>query len=825
MESKNHSTGAVSPPMPDLAAFRTSLAQAGAAVLPGGLRLGEFEIAGLINHSNAAVLYLAYDHMAQRYVALKEYLPDSFAVREQTGHVMPRPQEAREAYDRGLSGFLSEARLLARFDSPFLVKILRFWEANGTAYVAMPFYDGVTLRAASAAGRLHPNEDWIKALLNQLFDPVSMMHAAHCHHPGIAPDKIMLLADGRPLLLDFGTARRLSGPHAHGIATVMRAGFAPIEDYDDIPNLKQGPWTDVYALAAVAYFLVTGTEPPPSPLRLTRDAMTPAQQAGLGRYSESFLAAVDHALAVKPEHRLQSITQFRRELGLQAEADASTLHLPGMHAPGDAVKRTEIGLHPQRSKHSILAAGLAVLALVIATGFWWDAWRGKQTATDAKTTSQAAPTAMAGQAPYPSPAAVPEVPTPVAGRDHAIPEMALSAREETQWRLASSLNNAAAYQSYLGEYPEGRYASAARTALEGIRDRSEDIPQQPATTPLSEEEIQWNAVRTVDKRMVYESFLSKYPNSRYASAARASLARLKAAAEPRTAPEPARETAVSLYNGGVDLPGTDRTLPAAQAATSQPLAAPPALPPVASARENSPSAADRMARSAPLEGAALSRATAEAELAADSENEREVAQAPVLTSNRRTLRLPNQIMTGDFTADPVTGLVSGRGRIVWDNGDQFEGTMVRGQKEGKGEFRWANGQHYKGDWFRDQPNGKGSIQFPNGDRYTGDMRAGLPNGSGTLVFANGNRYRGEVRDGLPHGRGVNRFNNGDLYSGAWSRGKSHGQGRYTWANGSYWQGEFRDDAKTNNGQMVLAGSAGAAQQQVNTPGEAATVNR
>ena len=88
---------------------------------------------------------------------------------------------------------------------------------------------------------------------------------------------------------------------------------------------------------------------------------------------------------------------------------------------------------------------------------------------------------------------------------------------------------------------------------------------------------------------------------------------------------------------------------------------------------------------------------------AEPDAEQDAALAPAPTRNGRALRLANQIMTGNFSPDPVTGVVSGNGRIVWDNGDQFEGTLVRGQKEGKGEFRWANGQRYRGDWSRDQP--------------------------------------------------------------------------------------------------------------------------
>jgi len=283
MESNEYGNAAAGQAMRDGGSFRSRLEQAGSRVLAGGTRLGEFEIVGLIDESEVGITYLAYDHAMRRDATVWEYMPARLASRGRSGHVAPGRDADQQAYATGLAAFLSEARVLCRFDSPFLVRILRFWEANGTGYMAMPFYQGMLLQEAVQSGRIQPNEDWIKSLLARLFEPLAMMHAAHCYHPGIAPGNILLLADGRPLLLDFGAAQRVLGAGEYGPATDMRSGFAAIEEYEDIPNLKQGPWTDVYALAAVAYFLVTGKMPPPAPSRVASDAMTAAQQAGAAR--------------------------------------------------------------------------------------------------------------------------------------------------------------------------------------------------------------------------------------------------------------------------------------------------------------------------------------------------------------------------------------------------------------------------------------------------------------------------------------------------------------------------------------------------------------
>ena len=844
MESNEYGHAAAGHPMRESGSFRSDLERAGAGVLAAGTRLGEFEIVGLIDESEVGITYLAYDHAAQRNAAICEYMPTGLASRGRSGHVAPKRDANEQRFASGLAAFISEARVLSRFDSPFLVRIFRFWEANGTGYMAMPYYQGMLLQEAAASGRIQPNEDWIKSLLAQLFEPLDKMHAAHCYHPGIAPDNILLQANGQPLLLDFGAARRVLGAGAHGPASDMRSGSAAIEEYDDIPNLKQGPWTDIYALAAVAYFLVTGKTPPPAPSRLANDTMTAARQAGAGRYSATFLAALDQALAVRPEQRFQSIEMFRLALGIkpgarQGEpatrsapdrqasgphgADASTMRQPGMHAgAGINAPHDRMTRYPARSRRTAWLAMLAALVVLVAAGLW-AMRRPDQAVVRSEPPLPAPATAVPGQAanapapaaaptPAPAPAtaapgtgAAPAVPATPAPSASAAPPVGAT-REEAQWLLASSLNNAAAYEAYLRDYPDGRFAPIARAALQRIRAVAEEAPPAPssAVTAASEEETLWKAVRNIDMPLVYESFLGKYPNGRHAADARARLARLRPVPEPRSAPGQTRQDVAGMTaTPPAPVPVPVRPATEGNAQPAQPSqatqSAQPSQPPSARTAQVAPAAP-----TAPTAPSASPRGEpANAGAAQEAESEREAALEPP-PARTRTLRLPNQTMTGDFVPDPVSGLVSGRGRIVWDNGDQFDGTMVRGQKEGRGEFRWANGQRYSGDWSRDQPNGRGTIQYPNGDRYTGEMRAGLPNGTGTLSFANGNRYRGEVRDGLPSGTGVNRFANGDVYSGTWSRGKAQGQGRYTWASGDYWEGEFSNDAKTDNGRLVSA---------------------
>ena len=308
--------------------------------LPIGTRLGEFEITHRIGEGGFSIVYLAWDHSLDRKIALKEYLPFSIAKRGFQTEVHPRSERHRETFDAGLRSFVNEAKLLAQFDHPSLVKVYRFWEANGTAYMAMPFYQGSTVRDTVRQMPSAPDEAWIGHLLRPLADALKVIHDAQCYHRDIAPDNVILLAEsGEPLLLDFGAARRVVSNMTQALTVILKPGYAPVEQYDEIPSMKQGPWTDVYALAAMVHWLVIGKTPPPSVGRLLHDAYVPLTRAAAGRYSERFLAATDRALAVMPDQRTPSIKAFISDLGIDDVASPmATLSLPQVDPEATVIK-------------------------------------------------------------------------------------------------------------------------------------------------------------------------------------------------------------------------------------------------------------------------------------------------------------------------------------------------------------------------------------------------------------------------------------------------------------------------------------------------------
>lgn len=283
--------------------------------LPIGTRLGEFELVGLVGEGGFGIVYLAHDHSLERKVALKEYMPSSLASRANDASVAVRSERHRETFEVGRRSFVNEARLLAQFDHPALVKVYRFWEANGTAYMAMPFYDGITLRDALKERGEPPDETWIRKILGPVMDALEIIHNQSCFHRDIAPDNIMLLRDDRPVLLDFGAARRVIGDMTQALTVILKPGYAPIEQYAEMPGMKQGPWTDIYALGAVVYFMITGRTPPPSVGRMMQDNYEPLATIAAGRYDAAFLQGIDRCLAVKAEERPQSIAAMRELVG------------------------------------------------------------------------------------------------------------------------------------------------------------------------------------------------------------------------------------------------------------------------------------------------------------------------------------------------------------------------------------------------------------------------------------------------------------------------------------------------------------------------------
>src|SRR5262245_13392621 len=235
--------------------------------LQPGTRIGDYEILGELGAGSFGVTYKAWDHRLQTYVALKEYLPLEFAVREpESSTVAPRSDRVSNQYQFGLKGFLEEARTLAQFRDARIVRITNFMEANGTAYLVMDYEEGESLDALLRREQRKLEEPEVLRYMIPVLEGLCIVHRAGVLHRDVKPANIYLRAQGSPLLLDFGAARHALGEETQNLTSIVTPGYGPFEQYQRTG--KQGPWTDVYGAGATLYRLVTGRRPAEAPDRV-----------------------------------------------------------------------------------------------------------------------------------------------------------------------------------------------------------------------------------------------------------------------------------------------------------------------------------------------------------------------------------------------------------------------------------------------------------------------------------------------------------------------------------------------------------------------------
>ena len=210
--------------------------------LPALSRLHWYVLERVLGQGGFGITYLAKDTNLDQRVAIKEYLPIDVATRLQDSTVRSRTDELRDRYRWGLERFIQEARTLARFDHPNIVRVLSVFEFNNTAYMVMRFEEGVTLSAMLDRRGTLPEADLLRVLL-PILDGLELVHNAGFIHRDIKPDNIHIGGDGRPVLLDFGSARQSLGG-SNTLTILIAPGYAPFEQYYS-DSTSQGPWTDI----------------------------------------------------------------------------------------------------------------------------------------------------------------------------------------------------------------------------------------------------------------------------------------------------------------------------------------------------------------------------------------------------------------------------------------------------------------------------------------------------------------------------------------------------------------------------------------------------
>ncbi len=290
--------------------------------LPAGHRLGGYRIERVLGSGGFGITYYARDIDIGKPVAIKEYLPNEFALRTDETTVQPKSTADQDSYQWGLERFLEEARALARFTHPHINEVYRFFEDNGTAYIVLGYIEGETLsQLLRRENQLEANR--LRRLLEELLSGLEEVHKAGFVHRDIKPSNIMLRENGATVLLDFGAARQAMGRRSKSITSILTPGYAPIEQYSS-KGEDIGPWTDLYALGMVAYRCISGSSDGElldavERARLEHKGekskdLSPAVEIGKGRYDVSLLKAVDWAIQVDEDQRPQNIAAMREGL-------------------------------------------------------------------------------------------------------------------------------------------------------------------------------------------------------------------------------------------------------------------------------------------------------------------------------------------------------------------------------------------------------------------------------------------------------------------------------------------------------------------------------
>ena len=296
---------------------------------------GSYRIARMVGSGGFGITYEAEDINLETAVAIKEYYPFDFGDRDATMSVKPKSDRHKQTFDWGRSNFLQEARTLARFEHPSVVRVTRVFEANSTAYMVMRFEQGHSFEAwLNGLGRL-PTQEELDSIVAPLLDALQMMHAENFLHRDIAPDNIIVRGDGSPVLLDFGAARRAVAEMSRTMTGIVKAGYSPHEQYSSDSRL-QGPWSDLYALGGTLYRAVTGNAPEEATLRVDEDHMPPASQvARKSGYRPGFLSAIDACLRVRHSERPRSVAQLRPlMLGRKSQPRPGLRLVEAFKAPG-----------------------------------------------------------------------------------------------------------------------------------------------------------------------------------------------------------------------------------------------------------------------------------------------------------------------------------------------------------------------------------------------------------------------------------------------------------------------------------------------------------
>ena len=511
--------------------------------LATGQRIEDYEIRYVLGEGGFGLTYLAHDMKLDKPVAIKEYLPADLAVRKGDNSVIPKSSGSESDFTWGLERFLDEARMLARFDHKNIVRVHRFFQAHGTAYIVMEYVDGETLSSLLQREQTLSYQPLL-SILNPLLSGLEIVHKGDILHRDIKPGNIIIRDSVVPVLIDFGAARQAVGARSRSVTAIVTPGYAPIEQYST--RGRQGPWTDIYALGAICYRAMTGETPIDATERVRRDPLVPLSKQPIPEgYPGSFLGAVDRALSVDEEERPQSIGEWRDMFEGRVEAGAisaptadervKTRSLPRDSRPAASAGQSQAtsGFKPSRGLVFGGIGAVAVTGLVITL------------------------ISLGGRGPTPEP----DRPPDIAEQTIITPELAAA------WTRAQTLNTAEAYEGFLSTWADSPYTDDAKAAMGRLGTEADDaafaqaqsqdlvrsygqyVQDYPAGRHMDKaDDGAWGSAGRQNTANAYQAYLTYFPDGKYIEDARAAIAEAKRQEAERQEAERQKQARCRAWN-------------------------------------------------------------------------------------------------------------------------------------------------------------------------------------------------------------------------------------------------------------------------------------
>lgn len=298
--------------------------------LPPGFKLEEYTVERQLSLGGFSIVYLATDALGKS-VAIKEYLPNSLALRSE-GQITPQiTSEHQAAFRYGLKCFFEEGRSLAKLSHPNVVRVVNFFRANETVYMVMEYERGRTLQEFVLKHQGHISERFIRGVFTRLLNGLREVHLQKLLHLDLKPSNIYLRTDNTPVLLDFGAARQTLMNDQPMLKPMYTPGFASPEHYGDMRK-DLGPWSDIYSIGASIYACLASGPPQAADLRLENDNLVPAMVRWEGQYSDHLLETIDWCMNLNYLYRPQSVFSLQKHI--VASAADSPARLPEPEAQG-----------------------------------------------------------------------------------------------------------------------------------------------------------------------------------------------------------------------------------------------------------------------------------------------------------------------------------------------------------------------------------------------------------------------------------------------------------------------------------------------------------